>query len=283
MKVLVTGATGFVGRHLVPYLLGRGHSVIAVARDETRARGFSWFDRVRFIATDIHHPSLDLVARFDRPDAVIHLAWPGLPNYGSLFHFEENLPADYRFLKSMVDAGSGHLMVTGTCFEYGLQSGCLSEDTTPQPANPYGLAKDTLRKFLQALQSQHPFVLQWTRLFYLHGPGQNPNSLLANLDRAIDNGDAVFNMSAGEQLRDYMGVEDATACLTRLLESPRCDGVFNVCSGAPVSVRRLVEQHIAKRGASIRLNLGHYPYPAHEPLAFWGDSRKLAAALEQST
>jgi len=283
MKVLVTGATGFVGRHVVPHLLERGHSVIAVARDETRARGFPWFDGVRFIATDIHQPSADLLARFDRPDAVIHLAWPGLPNYTALFHFEENLPADYRFLKSLIEAGIGHLMVAGTCFEYGMQSGCLGEDTVPQPANPYGLAKDTLRKFLQALQSQHPFVLQWTRLFYLHGPGQNPNSLLAQLDRAIDNGETEFKMSGGEQLRDYMAVEDVTSCLIHLLERPRCQGVFNVCSGVPVAVRRLAEQHVAKRGAAIRLNLGHYPYPAHEPLAFWGDSRKLSAALEPST
>jgi len=283
MKVLVTGATGFVGRHVVPHLLDRGHSVIAVARDETRARGFPWFDGVRFVPVDIYHPSFDLLARVDRPDAVIHLAWPGLPNYTSLFHFEENLPADYRFLKSLVEAGIGHLMVTGTCFEYGMQSGCLSEDTIPQPANQYGLGKDALRKFLEALQGQHPFVLQWMRLFYLHGPGQNPNSLLAQLDRAIDNGETVFKMSGGEQLRDYMAVEDVSSCLTRLLERPRCQGVFNVCSGAPMSVRRLVEQHVAKRGANIRLNLGHYPYPAHEPLAFWGDSRKLSAALEQST
>lgn len=231
MKVLVTGATGFVGRHVVPQLLQRGHSVIAVARDETRARSLPWFDEVRFVAIDIYRPSGNLLALFDRPDAVIHLAWPGLPNYTSLFHFEENLPADYRFLKSLVDAGIGHLMVTGTCFEYGMQSGCLGEDTVTQPANPYGLAKDTLRKFLQALQQQRPFVLQWTRLFYMHGPGQNPNSVLAQLDRAIDNADPLFNMSGGEQLRDYLSVEDVASCLTRLLERPLCHGVFNVCSG----------------------------------------------------
>ena len=280
MKVLVTGATGFVGRHIVPQLLERGHSVIAVARAETKARTLPWFERVRFIASDVYQPPADFVARIDQPDALIHLAWPGLPNYSSLFHFEKNLPADYRFLKSLVDAGVGHLLITGTCFEYGMQSGCLSENAVPQPANPYGLAKDTLRKFLQALQHEHSFLLQWGRLFYMYGPGQNANSVLAQLDRAIDNGDPVFNMSGGEQLRDYMPIEDVASSLTGLLEHTLCDGVFNVCSGVPVSVRRLAEQHIARRGASIQLNLGHYPYPIHEPMAFWGDVRKLSAALE---
>ena len=192
MKVLVTGATGFVGRHVVPHLLTRGHSVVAVARDDAKARGFPWFGGVRFVSIDLYKPHDDLFTLLGRPDAVMHLAWPGLPNYTSLFHFEENLPADYRFLKSLVDAGAAHVMVTGTCFEYGMQSGCLSEDTITQPANPYGLAKDTLRKFLQALQQQHSFSLQWCRLFYMYGPGQNPNSILAQLDRAIDNNEPVI-------------------------------------------------------------------------------------------
>ena len=212
----------------------------------------------------------------------MHLAWPGLPNYTSLFHFEENLPADYRFLKSLVDGGGTHVMVTGTCFEYGMQSGCLSEDAVTQPANPYGLAKDTLRKSLQALQQQHSFSLQWCRLFYMYGPGQNPNSILAQLDRAIDNGEAVFNMSGGEQLRDYLPVDEVASKLTSLIERPGRPGIFNVCSGTPTSIRRLVETHVAKRGAKIALNLGHYAYPDHEPMAFWGDARKLSLAMEHA-
>lgn len=279
MKVLVTGATGFVGRHVVPCLLERGHNVIAVARDEGKARAMSWTGDVRFVACDVHGPAGDRHATFDGVDAVIHLSWPGLPNYQSLFHFEANLPADYRFLKSLVEAGVGRVLVTGTCFEYGMQSGCLNESLPTHPANPYGLAKDTLRKFLEALRERQPYVLQWARLFYMHGAGQNPNSLLAQLDRAIDNGETAFNMSGGEQLRDYLPVDEVAAKLVALVERPHAQGVYNVCSGVPVSVRRLVEQHIAGRGARIALNLGHYPYPQHEPMAFWGDARKLAQAL----
>jgi dTDP-6-deoxy-L-talose 4-dehydrogenase (NAD+) len=282
MKVLVTGSTGFVGRHVVSRLLERGHEVTAVARDETKARKFAWFDRVRFIACDIHSQIDSPVERFGQPEAVMHLAWPGLPNYGALSHYEKTLPADYRFLKSLVQGGVGHLLVTGTCFEYGMQSGALTEDLPTAPANPYALAKDTLRKQLQSLQRQHAFILQWARLFYMYGDGQSPNSLLAQLDHAIDSGEAEFDMSGGEQLRDYLPVDKVASRTAALLEHPSCNGVVNVCSGEPISVRRLVEQHLASRRTNIRLNLGRYPYPDYEPMAFWGDASRLAAILQKS-
>ena len=282
MRVVVTGASGFIGRHAVTQLLARGHEVIAVGRDEARARQLSWFDQVRFIACDVHSAIARPGKAFGQPDAVMHLAWPGLPNYDALFHVEETLPADYRFLKSLVQDGVGQLLVTGTCVEYGMQSGALAEDLPTAPASPYALAKDTLRKQLQALRQQHPFTLQWARLFYMHGEGQNANSLLAQLDRAIDAGESVFNMSGGEQLRDYLPVGEVAARAVALLEHTAWDGVVNICSGEPISVRRLAERHLSERGARIRLNLGHYPYASDEPMAFWGDARRLAAVLQQS-
>jgi len=274
MKILVTGATGFVGNHLVPRLLERGHVVIAVARDKTKASKLPWYRDVQFLASDIYAPDFKLtLEQFGNPEALAHLAWPGLPNYNALFHFEENLPADYRFIRSLIDQGVKQVLVTGTCFEYGMQNGCLTEEMPTLPANPYALAKDTLRKSLQLLQQQSSFILQWARLFYMYGPGQNPNSLLAQLDCAIDNGESVFNMSGGEQLRDYLPVKDVASRLVSLLENMQYDGIFNICSGEPISVRSLVEQHLAKRGVDIRLELGHYPYSDNEPMAFWGSSR----------
>lgn len=279
MKVLVTGATGFVGRHLVAALLARGCAVRAVARNAETAASLPWINTVEFIKADIHGADLDIGALTDGIDALAHLAWPGLPNYQALFHFEHNLTADYRFIKSAIEAGVPQVLVTGTCFEYGMQSGPLNEQTAPQPSNPYGLAKNTLRLFLENLQRVQPFTLQWARLFYLHGAGQNPNSLLAALDRAIDAGDERFSMSGGEQLRDYLAIETAAGYLAAIMQQRDFDGVINCASGQPVSVRALVEQRVRERGASIELNLGHYPYPTHEPMAFWGVADRLQQVL----
>ncbi len=275
MKVLVTGATGFVGRHLVGALLIKGFEVRAVARRLEVARQMSWFESVEFVEADIHAAGLDCVALTAGIDAMAHLAWPGLPNYQALSHFERTLPADYEFIKQVVSNGVRQVLVTGTCFEYGLQSGPLSEQTSAHPNTPYGLAKNTLRVFLEALQRERPFTLQWARLFYLYGPGQNPNSLLASLDRAIDAGERQFNMSVGDQLRDYLAIEQAAVLLAQLVAQPDCNGVINCCSGRPISVRALVEQRVRQRNSSIALNLGHYGYSAHEPMAFWGVSERL--------
>lgn len=270
MRVLVTGAAGFIGQHVVRALLKRGHEITAVDIDLQRAKTFDWFDSVSFVECDIHKPSLEPDKCFGPSDAVIHLAWHGLPNYKALFHFEKNLPADYLFLKALVTAGCKHVLVTGTCLEYGMQNGCLSETTETRPSLPYSLAKDTLRKYLEALQKEYPFLLQWARLFYMYGQGQNPNSLLPQLDLTIERGDKSFDMSGGEQLRDYLPVTEVAEKLVTLIEKPEITGPVNICSGTPISVRKLVEDHIAKQNANITLNLGHYPYPDYEPMAFWG-------------
>lgn len=281
LHVLVTGATGFVGRHVVSALLNKGCRVRAVARNAQVAQSMPWIKDVEFISADIHADDLDVAALNKGIDALVHLAWPGLPNYQGLFHFEQNLFADYRFIKAVVEAGVGQVMVTGTCFEYGMQSGALYESAVAQPTNPYGLAKNTLRLFLESLQRQQAFTLQWVRLFYLHGEGQNSNSLLASLDRAIDAGDSSFNMSAGDQLRDYLAIEVAANHLVGVLHRRDFSGVVNCASGQPISVRALVEQRLRERGASLHLNLGHYGYSPHEPMAFWGDNKRLLGLLSE--
>ena len=86
-------------------------------------------------------------------------------------------------------------------------------------------------------------------------------------------------MSGGEQLRDYLPVEKIARILVLLAQSDGDVGVVNVCSGKPVSVRSFVENWLAERGATIALNRGHYPYPDFEPMAFWGDTKKLQSVL----
>jgi nucleoside-diphosphate-sugar epimerase len=270
MRILVTGATGFVGGHIIPTLLARGHEVVATSRSSEKAQSKPWFNQVDHIPFDTHKNDKSFYGKLHNIDAVIHLAWQGLPDYKGLFHFEENLPTDYAFIKALVGAGIKNVLVTGTCFEYGMVSGALAPEMPTYPENSYGLAKDTLRKCLQELQKTRPFRLKWVRLFYMYGEGQNPQSLLAQLDTAIDNGDKTFNMSGGEQLRDFLHIADVAINILNILETDGTESIFNCCSGNPTSVRALVEKRIEERNASIDLNLGYYPYPDYEPMAFWG-------------
>jgi len=170
--------------------------------------------------------------------------------------------------------------VTGTCFEYGMQEGCLKEDMSAFPKNNYGLAKDALRRGLEELEKQNPFAFKWVRLFYIYGKGQNPNSLLSQLDRALGAGDKQFNMSGGEQIRDFLPAENAAKQIVRISLQQKWQGIVNCCSGLPVKVKDFVEAYLNSKHANISLNLGYYPYPEYEPMRFWGDVLRLNKIVE---
>jgi nucleoside-diphosphate-sugar epimerase len=272
VRVALTGASGFVGQHVLSRLLADGMEVVAVTRDAARLVSISG---IRVVEMDLCNPPGDCFERLGSPDVLIHLAWDGLPNYRSRHHFESELPGQYRFLKRMIETGLASLLVTGTCFEYGMQSGALSEDMQTRPANPYAYAKDALRRQLEFLKSTIPFQLNWVRLFYMYGPGQSTGSLYPQLRDAVLRGDKVFNMSGGEQLRDYLPVAEVARQIVSL--SQQDIGLVNVCSGKPISVRCQVEQWLAENNWKIELNRGYYPYPEYEPMAFWGCAAKLAS------
>jgi dTDP-6-deoxy-L-talose 4-dehydrogenase (NAD+) len=280
MKILVTGATGFVGNHVVNELLKYNHHIIATAKSDPVLESNNWFGKVEFIKCDLNS-KIDFFKYFHKPDAVIHLAWEGLPNYKEAFHIEKNLPNNFYFLNDLIKSGLNNLTVTGTCLEYGLLNGCLDESMPVNPHIPYSIAKDTLRKYLEQLESQFSFKLKWLRLFYTYGVGQNENSIFSQLERAIKNNDKVFNMSAGEQLRDYLPVEKVGEIIVKTSLQDETTGIINCCSGNPVSIRKMVEDYLVENNSSISLNLGYYPYNDYEPLAFWGSTKKLNKILIQ--
>ncbi len=278
IKVAVTGASGFIGKHLIRELEKLQIIHTLVIRESLRMPNLSFQSNV--VKIDLKDFPLDSYNLMGFPDIVIHLAWDGLPNYKSLHHFQDELPKQFRFLKTLIESGLKNLVVTGTCFEYGMQSGCLKENLQLQPTNPYGFAKNTLRCQLEYLQQIKPFNLTWARLFYIYGEGQAENSLFSQLKRAVEKNDRVFNMSGGEQLRDYLSVQEVAKYLVSLAIKSQNNGIINICSGRPISVRRLVENWINENGWSIDINLGYYPYPDYEPMAFWGDRQKLDQCLE---
>ena len=274
MKILVTGATGFVGQHVVRWLVNHGYSVTATGTSTEKAKAFDWFDKVTFIPCDYFAEDRNYYEFFGEPDLLIHLAWKGLPNYMMRFHMEENLPVEMRFLRSFAESKKTKIAATGTCYEYGVVNGCIAEDHPTNPNTVYSAAKDALRRYLEFLAAEFGISWNWIRLFFLYGEGQNPKSLLPLLEAAVARGDAEFPMSGGEQLRDYLPVEKVAEYVCRIALS-RVDGVVNCCSGEMISVRRLVEDRVAELGAEIELKRGVYGYPEYEGMAFCGDDRKL--------
>ena len=276
-RIAVTGASGFVGRHVLAALSNAQAEVVAHARTARSARVET--DRLRWTCFDLADAPPDAFDRLGRPDIVIHLAWDGLPNYLSPRHVDVEWPAQSQFLQGLVGAGLRTLVVTGTCAEYGMQSGCLHEDMTPAPSNRYGTAKDALRRDLERLSATTPFDLRWLRLFYLYGDGQAPTSLYSQFRAAIARGDKRFDISAGDQTRDFIKAADAAAAIAAVACAPRAPRILNVCSGMPTTVRSLVERWRADMAADIELNLGVFGYPDYEPFAFWGDDRRLRELL----
>ena len=278
MKVLVTGSTGFIGSHLIRELLKRkSNQIVATSRSMDKAKKSDWFSKVEYIEYNFNDGiSENLYEFFGKPDQLIHLAWEDLSNYNSSSHIDEILPNHCDFIESMVVGGLKDVVVTGTCFEYGMIEGCLSEDIDTKPENLYAVAKDSLRKFIVNLQKKNIFVYKWIRLFYMYGEGQSKTSLMYLLDRAIQTKEKEFNMSGGDQLRDFLPIDEVVRNISLITkQNSHLNQVVNCCSGKPISVKNLVEHYLEEKKYKIRLNLGFYPYPDYEPMRFWGCNLKL--------
>jgi nucleoside-diphosphate-sugar epimerase len=277
MRIAVTGASGFVGKHLISKMLESGYDVVAITRKKNSlSELLGLIDIVEF---DLKHCDADIYFRLGKPEALIHLAWGSLSNYKSESHLHE-LPMHFEFLELMIKSGLDLLMVTGTCFEYGMQSGCLSEAEMAKPSNPYGLAKNELRKKIEELKLKYPFKFIWPRLFYTYGNGQVKSSIYAQLKQSVFEGKAVFNMSGGKQIRDYLPIEMVVKKLLSLLNLEKEIGIVNICSGSPKSLKNIVEEWKVINNWDIKLNLGYYPYPDYEPMEFWGSNLKYKMLVE---
>ena len=282
MCILITGATGFIGCRVVEYLASHSEHELIATSIESKEKAELLCPALKnatYIQKNLNEKEDNYYTFFEKPDCVIHLSWEGLPNYNELFHIERNLPVNFYFAKNMIQNGLADITIAGTCFEYGLQNGCLSEDMATAPATVYGLAKDSLRKFIELLHNKHQFSMKWIRFFYLYGQGQGKRTLWGQLVEAAENNHKEFNMSLGEQLRDYISVNQAAEYVSKIALQNDITGIINCCSGKPVSVRRFVEEFFEEHGVSVKLNYGYYPYPEFEPLAFWGDAGKLGMVV----
>jgi dTDP-6-deoxy-L-talose 4-dehydrogenase (NAD+) len=265
-KIVVTGATGFIGRNLVKELVLQDYDVIAFVRDVKKARAIKQLANIDLVTFDIANP--ELLPEISKGTIVIHCAWDNVRDTLSPHHIENHCHTQYLFLKELLYKGINKLIVLGSCYEYGEQYGPIPASSQVKPNTPYALAKDMLHKSLRMLQADYKFELLWARLFYIYGDGQDPHSVIPAFDQAIENNEKIFNMSFGEQLFDYLSVEDAARQIMLLLDAT--DGVYNVCSAKPISLRRLLEKRMEEKNKLITLNLGHYPYRSFESMAIWG-------------
>ncbi|HMS28961.1 MAG TPA: NAD-dependent epimerase/dehydratase family protein [Saprospiraceae bacterium] len=283
-KILVTGASGFIGNHVVNKLLETDCKIITSATSLSKVEQYEWFSKVDFISYDIiNQKILNLYEYFSCPDLVIHLAWPGLPNYKSELHVDLYLPRQIDFLSDLLKQGLKSVSIVGTCFEYGMQEGELMESFDCNPVTAYGIAKNALRMYIEELRKEYDFNYKWVRLFYTYGLGQNNKSILPQLKFAIDQGQEYFNMSGGEQVRDFLEVSKLASNLTKISLDKNFNGVVNNCSGKGIKIKDFVQNYINSCGSNIKLNLGHYPYLDYEPMQFWGNINLLERILNNSS
>lgn len=276
MKLAVTGASGFVGRHVLTRLLKGNNDIVAVTRKPDRIMAAA--SNLSVVEFDISKPK-NAYARLGKPDVLVHLAWGGLPNYRSDAHLLEELPWQIAFLDECAEGGLKKLVVSGTCLEYGMREGRLVETMAPMPTLAYAEAKDRLRSHLETLSARGGPGLTWLRLFYLFGRGQSQSSLYSMLHAAIAARETSFAMSPGDQERDFLPIEYAAEIVCNLAMLPAPSGTVNVCSGSPRRIIDIVHLWLQHLDSDISLNTGVYPYPDYEAYSFWGSTDKLDALL----
>jgi dTDP-6-deoxy-L-talose 4-dehydrogenase (NAD+) len=280
MKIIVTGATGFIGNHVIRYLLGQKVNLYVTSTNSEKARQQDWFSKVKYLAFSIGD-ELDETASlfFQDADIVIHLAWSGLPDFKSEKHIQFYLAQQLKFISQLMHLNIRRLVNIGTCLEYGLQEGELHEEMPVSPIVNYAIAKNELRLFTEQNSTYFNEGTCWIRLFYVFGEGQSKKSLIPQLHQAISEQKPSFDMSDGEQERDYLPVGKVAEYIVRIAFEKSAQGIFNCSSGKPIKIRTFAEDFIQKMEANIKLNFGVYPYPDYEPVQFWGRNVKLRTVL----
>jgi dTDP-6-deoxy-L-talose 4-dehydrogenase (NAD+) len=283
MKFLVTGATGGLARLVIQDLLKHGHEVIGTARSIEKAEKLEFFNQITFIPYDIYSQSkADLYTFFGKPDSVIHLAWEKLDDYNNSLHLTTILECHKSFIFNLVSNGLKDFNGIGTCYEYGLREGELDESMEAQPILPYSQAKNALREYIEFVQKKYQFSLKWIRVFYVFGEIQGRKNLFTNLMTAISNKEKLFNMSGGEQIRDFLTPNEISEKIVKISSQTKIQGIINCCSGKPVKLKDFIVNFLEKGNYKIGLNTGYFPYLAYEPMETWGSISKLNLVMKNN-
>ncbi len=271
-RVLVTGGTGFVGRHAIAPLLARGYEVHAVSsRDVPGAENVRWHRLDLFRSDDVERAMREI-----RPTHLLHFAWHAEP--GKFWRSPDNLlwlEATLALLRHFARAGGRRAVMAGSCAEYDWDYGYCSEGVTPcRPATPYGVCKHALQQALAAYGDVQGLSWGWGRIFFLYGPYEHPARLVASVITSLLRG-AEARCTAGDQIRDYMHVADAASAFAALLDS-EVSGPVNIASGRPVAVRDVILAAADPLGARDRVIFGAVPRAEHDPPLLLADIRRLS-------
>ena len=269
--VLVTGAGGYVGRHVVTALADRGHSVLAAVRPGSTP---DLDARADVVEVDVLAPALDLaVFGAELPGTVVHLAWQDGFTHNAPSHML-NLSAHYRFLDRFVEAGLPRLAVLGTMHEVGYWEGAVTAETPATPLSLYGIAKNALRGAAFTSWAEKT-ELQWLRCYYIFGDDRRNNSVFTRLLEAAERGESTFPFTTGKNLYDFIDVAELGRQIAVAATAPAVTGILNCCTGEPRSLRDQVERFIAERGLDIRLEVGAFPDRPYDSPGTWGDATQI--------
>ncbi len=255
-RLLVTGATGCVGRQIVPLLLGRGWDVHAVTLGHAPPdlTGPRWHEADLLVSGEARRVVLEA-----QPDALLHLAWSIVPGrWATALDNLDWVTASLALGRAFREEGGHRMVVAGSCLEYDWAFGLCSERLTPcRPHTLYGTAKHALHLLLDAYAQQSGLALAWGRIFFLYGPWEHPDRLVGSVIRSLLRGDRA-RCSHGRQIRDYLYAGDVASALVALLESD-VTGAVNIASGQPITLREIATRAGRLLGQEDRIDFGAIP------------------------
>lgn len=263
MRVLVTGATGFIGRQCIAPLLAKGYEVHAVSSKPPGENGIVHWHRADLLDA---RQCGDLIRQV-QPTHLLHFAWYAVP--GKYWTSAENLrwvQASLELMQAFAAVGGKRLVMAGTCAEYDWGFGHCSEGSTPLvPATLYGTCKHALQTMLAAWSRQEGLSSAWGRIFSLYGPHEHPARLVASVITALLRGEEA-PCNNGSLIRDYLHVADVASAFVALLESD-LEGPVNIGSGIGIALKDIVEEIASQISRPDLVRLGASSQSSDEPLS----------------